>query len=1101
MISLDYYMQNMLNLFTKQQEFQKIIPLFPSGKGVLDLGVQEDLWPFIAAYLASACPMPLLVITSTIDRAKELMQELSPVTSRKIYGWPPLGSAPYYENRSSNLMHISQRLQALKALQKKSKPVLVSGISACLNRMDQRKAQAFKPGLFAVGGHYSREDMSKKLIEAGYERVNMVFDKGEFSVKGSVVDIYGMASSHIIRLDFFGDALEGIYKISPVSRNIQGRLKKAAVYPCINPWQRGKGPQITLQQHIKQTAGSLCLVLCDPLEIQIKLGSDRDILAKILQKDLEKTVFDHMQDAHRCLMAEQDLEKGADLLFRLKSPDAQDVEKLGLGGQKKSFGRPKTLLSNIRKDFSEHRKVTMAISGQKRMGAIEQILSDGGISFGRNVQGQHHVVNLTHNRLMRGFVSEKHSVYGELDIYAFFEKKPQKGALTSLKEIEDFKPGEYLVHKTHGIGRYLDIVSRKTGGDKKEYFLIEYAKGDKLYVPTWQADRITRYIGAENPTITTLHSKQWDSMKKRVRQSVQKLAINLSRLYAQREAAEGISFPQESPWQREMADLFPFTETEDQTRAIKKVKQAMARPKPMDLLLCGDVGFGKTEVAIRAAFSAIETGKQVMMLVPTTILADQHYRTFCARYKDYPVILEVLSRFRKKKSASQIISRFNEGKIDMIIGTHRILQKDVKPAHLGLIIVDEEQRFGVASKEKIKLLKKNADVLTLTATPIPRTLYMALTGIRDMATIQTYPEGRNPIETFVGKRDREVIRQAIEREMARGGQVYYVFNHVGAIESKLQSLQSIVPQARIALTHGRMNGSTIEQTMADFVNRKYDILLTTTIIESGMDISNVNTLIVEHAHRFGLSQLYQLRGRVGRSTERAYSYFFYPERKTLGINALRRLKALAEHTDLGSGYSIALRDMEIRGAGEILGPRQSGHMESVGFDMYCQIMQEEVAKIKGQPVTQDINIQIEVPVSAYIPKSFMPGQNERISAYRSLGKTKSIPEVERIRAGLAARYGSFPQTVENLIKIAKIKILMQKASIASLAYARGNLVLKKMNLNRDQKQAIDRLGHNIVYDRKSGQLVMDTQGQNVDLDLTYAVLDVLIKKSDSKEKR
>ncbi|MDZ7838966.1 MAG: CarD family transcriptional regulator [Actinomycetota bacterium] len=529
------------------------------------------------------------------------------------------------------------------------------------------------------------------------------------------------------------------------------------------------------------------------------------------------------------------------------------------------------------------------------------------------------MANILDRNLLFGFRSGQVSVYGELDVYQKPESSLQDEALLSLLEIEGFKPGQYLVHKTHGIGRYVDIVSRQSGGYKKDYFLIEYANNDRLYVPTWQADRITKYIGKENPRITTLNSKQWDRMKTRVRNSVKKLAFDLSRLYAHREAMEGFSFTVDTPWQREISDLFPFTETIDQVKAIQKVNQAMASSRPMDMLVCGDVGFGKTEVAIRAAFTAIESGKQVMMLVPTTILADQHYHNFSQRYQDYPVKLEVLSRFRKRSSQKEIIKSFNQGQVDMIIGTHRILQKDINPKNLGLIIVDEEQRFGVGSKEKIKLLKRNADVLTLTATPIPRTLYMALTGIRDMATINTHPEGRNPIETFVGQKDDQIIRQAVDREINRGGQVYYVFNNIKGILNRLSYLNNLVPEARIALTHGQMKGTKIEQIMSDFIDKKYDVLLTTTIIESGMDISNVNTLIVEKSHSFGLSQLHQLRGRVGRSTERAYAYFFYPRLQSLSLTSLRRLKALAEYTDLGSGYSIALRDMEIRGAGELLG--------------------------------------------------------------------------------------------------------------------------------------------------------------------------------------
>jgi len=1095
----------LLDLFAKQDEFKKIIGLLPEKRGVLSIGTEEDTWPLVISFLASYYPVPMLVITSTNDRAQELAGELSSLTGKEIYGWPPLGSSIYYKNKGSDIISISERLKAIKALQTNMPLIIVSGISSCLNLMDGKTVDHLKPITLARGNSYSREQVTSKLVEAGYERVNMVYDKGEVSIKGSVVDIYEPSRDHILRLDFFCDELETIYHVHPANRKILGREKQAAVFPHINPWQAGgRSRRVSLQQYIRSGSGVLCLVLCDPLEIQIKLKSDKDILHKILEKDIQKTVFESLDDVDDYLIRDEEIESNADLLFRLLSPtgiSGQGIH-LQISGQKKSFGKPDTFLSNIRKDFSANKKVYIALSSPKRKQKIKQILTDSGISYQDQAEeARNKVVNLTDLKLLRGFESKDVSLYGELDIYEHVSSRPEGESLASLREIEDFKPGEYLVHKTHGIGRYVDIVSRQVDGYKKDYFLLEYAKGDKLYVPTWQSDRITRYIGKENPTITPLNSKQWDSMKKRVRKSVKKLAFDLSRLYAQREAAEGFSFPQDTPWQREIADLFPFRETGDQAKAIQRVKQAMARPKPMDMLVCGDVGFGKTEVAIRAAFGAIEAGKQVMMLVPTTILADQHYRTFSQRYKDYPVLLEVLSRFRKRSSQRQIISRFNEGKIDMIIGTHRILQKDINPPNLGLIIIDEEQRFGVASKEKIKLLKKSADVLTLTATPIPRTLYMALTGIRDIVTIQTHPQGRNPIETFAGKKDDFLIRQAVEREMARGGQVYYVFNQVQGIESKMHYLKTIVPQAKIVLVHGQMKGAKIEQTMADFINKKYDILLTTTIIESGMDISNVNTLIVEDSQRFGLSQLYQLRGRVGRSTERAYSYFFYPGRENLSITALRRLKALAEYTDLGSGYSIALRDMEIRGAGEILGPRQSGHMDSVGFDMYCQIIKEEVANIKGQEIEPDINIQIEIPVSAYIPKSFIVREHERINIYRNLGKARKVNEVDKINRDLAERYGSLPRAVSNLINIAKIKILMQKAAIASMVYSRKGMVFKKLSLSCHEQQKLGQIGHDIAYNPGSGEVVLKKIDKNIDLDLVYNILNVIIKAMDFKMKR
>ncbi|MBC7333714.1 MAG: transcription-repair coupling factor [Actinobacteria bacterium] len=785
--------------------------------------------------------------------------------------------------------------------------------------------------------------------------------------------------------------------------------------------------------------------------------------------------------------------------------------------QKKSLGNSAVFVKNLKDDLSIGRKIVICTQDIGRVKKIEEILLENSLSF-RDSDSKRHfstktgdregykldfsclypgVVNILTSRLYHGYQSDSFSLYGELDVY---ERMPGKawgetGAPEEIytKTFEAFKPGDYVVHKTHGIGRYIDIVTSNVNGHKREYFLIEYANNDKLYVPTWQIDRLHRYIGDERPTVSPLDSNKWESVKNRVRQSVRKLAIDLARLYAEREQATGFAFPEDSPWQKEIEDLFPFKETPDQVKAIEYVKRAMEKPIPMDVLVCGDVGFGKTEVAIRAAFKAIEAGKQVLMLVPTTILANQHYHTFSERYRSYPVIVEVISRFRTKKEQKRIVEDFSEGKIDMLIGTHRLLEDDIRPKDLGLLIIDEEQRFGVNSKEKLKLLKKEVDVLTLTATPIPRTLYMALTDIRDLVLMETSPEGRYPVETFVGERDDYIIKMAIEREISRGGQVYYVYNRIFDIGNVRNRLERLVPQARIALTHGKMESRKIEEIMEDFINRKYDVLLTTSIIESGMDIGNVNTLIVENSHRFGLSQLYQLRGRVGRSFERAYAYFFYPTRAHLNFEAFQRLKTLKDYTELGSGYSVALKDLEIRGAGELLGPRQHGHINSVGFDMYCQIIKEEIEKQKGNMVEEDINVQIELPVSAYIPKNYIRNERERLGLYKKLAEVGSLDEVDKIVEDIEERYGKPPLVVENLANIARIKFLMRRAKIEKIVFIKGRgIILKKISLSEGTYLKMSAKNKSLIYKPREKELVMRNFDKNVDLSLVLADLSDII---------
>jgi transcription-repair coupling factor (superfamily II helicase) len=650
-----------------------------------------------------------------------------------------------------------------------------------------------------------------------------------------------------------------------------------------------------------------------------------------------------------------------------------------------------------------------------------------------------------------------------------------------------------VVHKNHGIGRYINLVSEMNDGNKKEFFLIEYANNDRLFVPVWQSDRIHKYTGDKVPAVTALNSRQWENLQTRVRSSIQKLAVDLASLYAVRDAAKGFAFTADDIWQKEMEDLFPFTETKDQARAIKTVKELMALERPMDLLVCGDVGFGKTEVAIRSAFKAIENGKQVLMLVPTTILADQHSKTFKERYGNFPVVVEVISRFKTPGQQKEIIKRFEEKKVDMLIGTHRILSEDIKPADLGLIIVDEEQRFGVNAKEKLKMLKKNVDALTLTATPIPRTLYMSLSGIRDMVLIQTYPSGRFPIETFAGSQSEIVIKMAIEREIKRGGQVYFVHNRISDIYEKLYKLQSMLPGIKIAVTHGRMEGAEIEDIMQKFVDREYDVLLSTSIIESGMDISNVNTLIVENAHRFGLAQLYQLRGRVGRSSEKAYAYFFYPDRSQLNQAAFQRLKTLTEYTDLGSGYKVAMKDLEIRGAGELLGARQHGHINSIGFELYCQIIKEEVDRLKGVEVQPDLNVHIDLPVSAYIPKNYITKEKDRIDIYKSLGSATELEEINGIEKNIQSRHGLLPEVAKNLFSISVIKLAAKKSGIEQVFYIeRKGLVFKKIILSEKNAKDLIIKNPDFIYLSKSREVIVKKTFKDLNLHLVINYLNDII---------
>lgn len=617
-----------------------------------------------------------------------------------------------------------------------------------------------------------------------------------------------------------------------------------------------------------------------------------------------------------------------------------------------------------------------------------------------------------------------------------------------ISSILDIKEGDYVVHVNHGIGYYRGIHKLTTNGVEREYLLLEYAAGDKLYVPTDQIDRVQKYIGGEGdpPTVHRLGGSEWARTTKRVSKAVQELAKELVELYAWRQALEGHAYSPDTPWQAEMENAFPYDETPDQLQAIYDVKRDLEKPKAMDRLICGDVGYGKTEVAVRAAFKVVSDGKQVAVLCPTTVLAQQHYNTFTERLAAFPIKVEVLSRFRSRKEQQEVIEGLKYGTVDIVIGTHRLLSKDVSFHDLGLLVIDEEQRFGVRHKEKIKQLRKTVDVLTMTATPIPRTLHMSLSGIRDMSIINDPPEGRMPIKTFVREAEADVVRQAILREIDRGGQVFFVHNRVENIGHVANEVQKLVPFARVDVAHGQMPEAELERVMMDFYEHKFDVLVCTTIIESGLDIPNANTIIINEADKLGLAQLYQLRGRVGRSDRQAYAYLIYKPDKTLTELAEKRLDAIREFSELGSGFRIAMRDLEIRGAGNLLGPEQSGQMAAVGFDLYCQLLAKAVSELKGEEVEEFELPTVDLPVDAYIPQDYMPTEAHRILFYKKMAAVKSKEDVQAVQDELEDRFGDPPRPVWNMLAIIRLRLRCRELGISSIQTLRNQI---RVNFNPD----------------------------------------------------
>jgi transcription-repair coupling factor (superfamily II helicase) len=625
------------------------------------------------------------------------------------------------------------------------------------------------------------------------------------------------------------------------------------------------------------------------------------------------------------------------------------------------------------------------------------------------------------------------------------------------------RPGDHVVHEQHGVGKFVEMMQRTVQGATREYLVIEYAPskrgqpGDRLFVPTDQLDQVTRYVGGEQPTLNKLGGSDWQATKSRAKRHVKQIAAELIQLYSARMATSGHAFARDTPWQRELEDAFAYIETPDQLSSIDEVKADMERSVPMDRLICGDVGYGKTEIAVRAAFKAIQDGKQVAVLVPTTLLVQQHLQTFTERYAQFPVRVKALSRFQSDKEAKETIDGLADGSIDLVIGTHRLLSKSVQFKDLGLVVIDEEQRFGVEHKEQLKSLRTAVDVLSMSATPIPRTLEMAVTGIREMSTLATPPEERHPVLTYVGAYDEKQVTAAIRRELLREGQVFLVHNKVSTIEKAASRIRELVPEARVATAHGKMAEGRLEQVVLDFWDKKFDVLVCTTIVETGLDISNANTLIVERADRLGLSQLHQLRGRVGRGRERAYTYFLYPPEAPLTETAHDRLQTMASHTDLGAGMQIAMKDLEIRGAGNLLGGEQSGHIAGVGFDLYVRLVGEAVASFKGDADEPIGEIKIELPVDAHLPHDYVPGERLRLEAYKKLATVASEEGLAEIEAELVDRYGTPPQAVRNLLEVARLRTVARAAGIGDIA-VQGNFVrFGPLDLRESQVLRLQRL--------------------------------------------
>ncbi|MHC1772278.1 MAG: transcription-repair coupling factor [Flexilinea sp.] len=1065
---------------------EQIIP-FPGKKLSKSLGlIRSARFPVTTALLQDT-NRPILFITDKPAHGLLAYDEIgfwNPDSERYLFPAPdPL----FYEQASWGSSVQRERIQVLALLARYSipsaeklekHPLIIAPIRAVMTRTLEKKAFIKASRMLHCEQEIVPESLIRSWAAIGYEPVETVLDSGQFSKRGGLLDIWPHSEPYPIRIDFFGDEIDTIQRFDPsTQRNLQ-KIKKIFITPA-REILIDSDPAIDILSmncpefniplyHTHPTClldflPENTLIITDDWEL-IRLSADEiEEQAEVLRKQSirEETlpedfptpyisiseISDDLESLQWLNLARQEMETDLGLASRF-----EPAERFG--------GRIQAFIDLLLDKFMSHESVMVVSRQAQRLEELWKKLETD-------------PADLFAPKIISGAISEGYKfrnedgtffyVLTDSEIFGWERPLPRKSQKqivdTPEKYFADLKPGDFVVHIDYGIGQYIGLVSRTIDGVIREFLCIQYDKGDQLFVPVHQADRLTNYIGPDGrkPELTRLGTQEWLTIKQHVQENVLEVAEDLLDLYSKRQVASGFAFSQDSTWQQDMEGSFPYIETDDQKQAIRQVKEDMERNRPMDRLICGDVGYGKTEVALRAAFKAGCDSKQVAVLVPTTVLAQQHYETFKKRFAAYPINVEMLSRFRTAKEQDQILKRLADGDIDVIIGTHRLVSQDVKFKDLGLVIIDEEQRFGVAQKEYLKKLRTEVDVLTMTATPIPRTLYMALTGVRDISNINTPPDERVPIITHVGPYSDKLVRQAILREMEREGQVFFVHNRVQTIYAIEHHLRTLIPEARISVCHGQLPEKQLAEVMDKFYNGDTDVLLSTSIIESGLDIPNANTLIIDRADTLGLAQLYQIRGRVGRSSQRAYAYFFRQRNQPPTEEGLERLEVIAENTQLGAGYSIAMRDLEMRGAGEILGNRQHGAIASVGFHLYTRLLAQAVRNtraVKGIGISdEEIGITkemayifnpitVELPLNIGIPEDYIREQKSRIKLYRRMASVHDTVELTALRDEFTDRFGQLPETVENLFFQIFLKIKAEKIGFAGIVKEGDNIVLR-----------------------------------------------------------
>lgn len=1081
-------MNFLIKTLEENKKFQELTKQISKPGPIAISGLVDVEKLHVLAAIFNETKRPMVLVTYNEIQARKLYQDLKKLI-KQTYFFPKKEITSYdYVAQSKEIEY--KRIDVLNKMylaKKQKEPIIiVTTIEAVMQKMVAKDTLYQNVIDFEVGKTYLLDEIKEKLVGLGYERSDLIENKGQFSIRGGIVDV-GLSEKIGVRIEFWGDEVDSIRFFQISSQRSTEMLKEITIFPAHE----------LIVQDLSEAVKNIQEKYPEEIE-DIELIKNGDYISKINKYfnefyENQASFLDYMSDEYLLLLDEKSkinqrktniIEDNNKLIASLVEkekfvPEAiENISKFEYNFEEKQiiYLEQNDSIKNIQKYYFETReinfynlqldllladivtyqknkkKVVLLAGNEISAKKLCDILKENQINYkyeqeAENVKPGEIIVTIG------GFSSGFENYDLNLIVISlqnnFEEPVRRKKKLSStFKDSEkivfaDLKPGDIVVHQTHGIGQFIGVNTITADGVTKDYIKIKYRNDDILYVPTNSLDSVRKYIGGgdnSSPRLNKLGGKEWSATTSKVKKNLEAVAKDLIELYAKRQKIKGFSFSPDTPWQKQFEDSFPYTETDDQLRCIQDVKKDMEKPQPMDRLLCGDVGYGKTEVAIRAAFKAVMDQKQVAYLVPTTILANQQYEEFKTRMQEFAINVELLNRFKTKKEQDEIIKKLKLGEVDVVVGTHRLLSEDVNFKDLGLLIIDEEHRFGVKDKEKIKKLRTNIDVLTMTATPIPRTLHMSIVGVRDMSVIYEPPHNRKPVQTYVLEYDQEVITEAITKEIERGGQVFYLFNQVEGIEKKANEISMLVPEAKVGFAHGKMSGRELEEIMESFINHEINVLVCTTILESGIDIPNANTIIVENADRLGLAQLYQIRGRVGRSDKQAYAYVTYKRDKLLSEVADKRLKAIKEFTEFGSGFKIAMRDLEIRGAGSMLGEMQHGHMEQVGYDTYCKLLDEVIKEMQGIEVVEEQDVQIDLAVSSYIPDNFIENSSQKIEIYQNIALCRTEEELQNVIDEVIDRYGRLPKELENLIDIARIKQLARKANILKIAQRENGIV-------------------------------------------------------------